>query len=86
MPTQSEVEEALRRIGGSGNTLQITNQLRKDGTITEYKNSNVTVSIVSRTLSRLYKWGTVRKEYRETGPTGKRLTGKTTWVLAEIEK
>ena len=84
MVSQSEVEEAIRRLGGEGTTKQIYTELLKSGVMgSYYKNKNTVGSIVGATLSRLAKWGTIKKEFRRKSYNGRTMTGFITWVLVE---
>ncbi len=86
MVKQSEVINALRKIGGAGTTKEVYIELQKEGLLPEYKHKNSESAVVGATLTRCIKWKTIRKEFRRTGYTGKPMHGITTWVLAEDEQ
>ena len=83
MVTQTEVINALRKIGGAGTTREVYMELQKEGKLPEYKHKNSESAIVGATLTRCTKWKTIRKEFRKTGYTGKPMRGITTWVLED---
>jgi len=83
MVSQTEVINALRKIGGAGTTREVYMELQKEGKLPEYKHKNSESAIVGATLTRCIKWKTIRKEFRRTGYTGKPMHGITTWVLEE---
>ena len=84
MVSQTEVLDALRKLGGRATSKQIAEQMKKDGLFWfEYKHPNTIGSIVSTTLARCKKWEEVRIEYTKKGFTGKRMLCNPTWVLVE---